>query len=134
MSTYVTCGFWLRTRLGKLDEAEQFLRDGWRNNPDSYEILFELGRLFEENRQDPARARNVWELALKKWEARESAKKEPDRLGLEQIVGHLAFLEEKEQNWAREVQLLEILKKLSPNPEAIEERLREARQKLSPSR
>ena len=53
---------------GKVAEAEKFLRDGLRANPDSYEILFELGRLYYESEHDAARARNVWELALRRWQ------------------------------------------------------------------
>ena len=61
IETYTVAAYWLRD-LGKVKEAEDFLREGLRNNPDSYEILFELGRLYYENNHDPARARNVWEL------------------------------------------------------------------------
>ena len=47
VETYVTAAYWLRTSLNKPAEAEQFLRQGLRANPDSYEILLELGqRLF----------------------------------------------------------------------------------------
>jgi hypothetical protein len=127
--TYTIAAYWLRTRMDRIDEAEQFLREGWRNNPDSYEILFELGRLFNESRHDPARARNVWELALKKWQAQEGQKKEPDTFSFQQILAQLAFLEEKEMNWAKAVEYLEILKKVSPRPDTIEQRLREAREK-----
>ena len=66
IETYTVAAYWLRD-LGKVKEAEDFLREGLRNNPDSYEILFELGRLYYENNHDPARARNVWELGLRKW-------------------------------------------------------------------
>src|SRR4051812_22412896 len=65
--TYVVTSYWLRSRLGSVDQAEKFLREGLQNNPGHYEILFELGRIYYENRKDPTRARNVWELALKDW-------------------------------------------------------------------
>ena len=35
------------------------LRDGLRANPDSYEILLELGKYYNETKKDPVRARNV---------------------------------------------------------------------------
>src|SRR6266566_2113020 len=41
--TYTVTAYWLRDRLNKPAEAEQFLRDGLQANPGSYEILFELG-------------------------------------------------------------------------------------------
>src|SRR5262245_1478550 len=43
VQTYVVCSYWLRGALGKVDEAEQFLRMGLRANPGDYELLFELG-------------------------------------------------------------------------------------------
>src|SRR6185436_2706832 len=59
--TYVIAAYWLRSPLGKIDEAEQFLRTGLQANPGNYEILFELGRIYYANRKQTARARNVWE-------------------------------------------------------------------------
>src|SRR5437667_4857091 len=41
--TYTVAAYWLRERMGKVAEAEQFLREGLRANPGSYAILFELG-------------------------------------------------------------------------------------------
>src|SRR5262245_14288817 len=48
VDTYTVAAYWLRG-LGKVTEAEQFLREGLRANPDSYEILYELGRLYYES-------------------------------------------------------------------------------------
>lgn len=132
IETYTVAAYWLRNRLGKVDEAEDFLREGLRNNPDSYEILFELGRLYEENRHDSARARNVWELALKKWELSESGKKDPDLQRLDAIAIHLARLEEKEGNFARAITFLELACKASPSPEALREQIAELKTKLAP--
>ena len=117
--------------MGKVKEAEDFLREGMRNNPDSYEILFELGRLYSENVHDPARARKVWELGLRKWTEQEAAGKKPDLLQLEQIALNLARLEEKEGNFARAVQLLELSKKASPHPRALQQQIDELKQKLA---
>jgi tetratricopeptide (TPR) repeat protein len=130
VETYVTAAYWLRTRLGRIDEAERFLRQGRRANPDSYEILFELGRLYKLNRQDLARARNLWELALKKWHEREAAKPEPDTLGLEQILVHLAYLEAESQRLPEAIAYFEQAKRLSPRPEAVQQRIEELREKL----
>lgn len=130
VETYVTAAYWLRTQLGRIDEAESFLRQGRRANPDSYEILFELGRLYKVNRQDLARARNLWELALKKWHEREAAKPEPDTLGLEQILVHLAYLEAESQRLPEAIAYFEQAKPLSPRPEAVQQRIEELREKL----
>ena len=51
--TYTVTAYWLRERMGKVDEAEKFLREGLRENPDSYEIMYELGRVYAENQNDP---------------------------------------------------------------------------------
>jgi len=77
VETYTVAAYWLRN-MGKISEAEQFLHEGRRANPDSPEILFELGRLYYESEHDAARSRNVWELALRKWTAHEYGQKEPD--------------------------------------------------------
>ena len=60
VQTFTLGAYWLRNRMGKVDEAERFLRQGWRANPTSYEILLELGRLMEENRHDFVRARHLF--------------------------------------------------------------------------
>ena|SRR2546421_1732570 len=130
VETYTVAAYWLRQHLNKVDEAEQFLREGWRANPDSYEILFELGRVFGENRQDPQRARNVWELALRKWRERSQHGDKPDDFVLEQILTHLAQLEEREGHWGQAISYLEKLKPVSPRPEAIQRQIDDLRRKV----
>src|SRR5437588_9986821 len=41
IDTYTVASYWLRSSLGKVDEAEQFLREGLRQNPGSYELWYE---------------------------------------------------------------------------------------------
>jgi len=129
VETYTVAAYWLRKQLGKVKEAEAFLRDGLRANPDSAEILAELGRLYYENLRDPIRARNVCELALRKWEQQEAGKPEPDWLLYREITGCLARLEEKENNFDRAVRYLEMLKKASPVPAAIQQQIDELKQR-----
>ncbi|MFM8471638.1 MAG: tetratricopeptide repeat protein [Limisphaerales bacterium] len=131
IETYTTTAYWLRQRMGRVDEAEAFLRDGLRANPDSHEILFELGRIAEENRKDSARARNLWELALAKWQKFELAKKEPDTFSLLQIASHLALLAEREARWDECLHYLGIWKLASKQPDEVEKRIAEVREKLS---
>ena len=64
-------------------------------------MLFELGRIYLQNNQDVARARNVWRHAAESWHKQERAKAEPDTFILEQIQTHLAKLEEDAGNLAR---------------------------------
>jgi tetratricopeptide (TPR) repeat protein len=132
VETYTVAAYWLRN-MGKVVEAEQFLRDGLRANPDSYEILFELGKLYYESEHDAVRARNVWELALRKWTARESAKKEPDLFQLEQIAVNLARLEEKDGNLARAIERLELAKRASPQPAVLESQIQDLKRRLAGS-
>jgi tetratricopeptide (TPR) repeat protein len=133
VNTYTVAAFWLRD-LGKVTEAEQFLREGLRNNPTSYELLFELGRLYHENYHDLNRARNVWELALRRWRDQESTKNEPDLIGFHQIVINLGRLEEQAGNFSRAIECLEMAVKVSPSPEALQEQIAELKQKLGADR
>jgi len=130
IETYTVAGFWLRTQLKKTKEAEEFLREGWRANPDSYAILIELGRLYYQDLHDSGRARNLWELALKKWVQQESAKQTPDIFSYEQIVAHLADLEEHEGNLEKSVSYLEKLAPNSPDRAAVEKQILERKEQL----
>ncbi len=130
VETYTVAAYWL-SDLGKIKEAEAFLREGLLNNPDSPEILFELGRLYYESCHDPARARNVWDLGLRRWSEQEAAGKKPDLFALEQIAVHLSLLEGKEGNYARAIQLLELAKRASPNPVALQRQIDELKEKLA---
>jgi len=130
IETYTVAAYWLRD-LGKVKEAERFLREGLLSNPDSYDILFELGRLYYESNHDSAHARKVWDLALRRWSEQETAGKKPDVLKLAQIAVNLSRLEEVEGDLARAIQLLELAQKGSPHPEALQERIDELKQKLA---
>jgi tetratricopeptide (TPR) repeat protein len=128
---YTVTAFWLRKSLGKVDEAEQFLREGQRANPDSYEILFELGRLYYENRHDLGRARGVFNLALRRWHEREQSLKEPNYLAFSKITGSLAKLEEDAGNTVEAIKWLEQVKAHSPNAPAVQTQIDVLRAKIS---
>jgi hypothetical protein len=130
IETYTVAAYWLRD-LGKTKQAERFLRQGLLNNPESYEILLELGHLYYENNHDAARARKIWELALRRWTDQDAANKKPDLLKLGEIADNLARLEEKEGNLPRAMQLLELSKKASPHPEALQKQIDELKQKIA---
>jgi len=127
VDTYTVAAYWLRNQ-GKADEAEKFLREGLRANPGSYEILFELGRLYSENYHDIDRARNVWELALRKWLEQQSSQKEPDLLALSDISIHLARLEEDAGHPDRAIVYLEYAKKASPHAAVLQKQIDELKQ------
>jgi len=127
--TYTVTAYWLRERMNKADVAEEFLREGLRANPDSYEILYELGRVYAENKNDPERARNLWLAALRHWQKQEPAKKEPNDFLFVEITGHLALLEEKQGNYQQALGYWEMCKEHSPAPQQIQKRIDEMKQR-----
>lgn len=131
VETYTVASYWLSKRLGKAKEAEAFLREGLRNNPGSPEILFELGRLYFEDRHEPDRARKVFDLALVRWNSQEATKPEPNLFLLEQITVRLASLEADAGNFPRAISLMELAKRASPRPEAIQKLIEELRQRAA---
>lgn len=130
IDTYTTAAYFLRKELNKPDEAEKFLHEGIRNNPGSYELLYELGRLYHENYHDDHRARNVWQLALVRWGSHEATKKEPDLHGLEQIAVNLARVEEQAGDLTDAITHLELAARASPRPEALHQQVEELKARL----
>jgi tetratricopeptide (TPR) repeat protein len=128
VDTYTVASYWLRS-LGKFAEAEQFLREGLRNNPGSYEILFELGKLYFENYKDSNRARNVWELALRSWHQQEDNKKSPDLVTFEQLTVHLSRIEEQAGNLPKAIEYLQMAAKVSVYSARLNQQIAELRQK-----
>ncbi len=128
IETYTVAAYWLRTRLNKPREAEEFLRDGLRANPGSYAILFELGRVYAESYREPVRARNVWEAALSRWRTQEGSKPEPDTTFLNQLLWQLALVEKAQGRLPQATAYLEEIKRHSPHPEQVQARLEEWRQ------
>jgi tetratricopeptide (TPR) repeat protein len=119
VETYVVTAYWLRRELNKTAEAEQFLRDGLRANPDSPEIYFELGRIQAEHHKDIDRARTLWELGRKKWDKTEAGLAEPNFFIAAQLLTRLAKLEEEHGDPARAIQHLQALTAFSPNTESV---------------
>lgn len=133
VQTYTVAAYWLRTSLHNPKEAEAFLREGLRNNPDNCEILFELGRLYNEDYHDVNRARNVWLAALRYWRAQgDDAKKGVENKRLyDAILVNLAHLEENAGNWPQAIEYLGMAKQVSPDPDAIQKRIDELKKKMT---
>lgn len=127
VQTYTVAAYFLRKELNKVEEAESFLREGLRQNPDSYEILFELGKIRKEHDNDRDAARNLWELALNKWRKQQAADKQPDPFVLRQILANLGALEESAGNVKEAIRYFEILNAIEPTP-LITKRIEELRQ------
>jgi tetratricopeptide (TPR) repeat protein len=131
VETYTVTAYWLRERMGKAAEAEQFLREGLRENPNSYEILYELGRVYAENKNEPARARNLWEAALRQWQRQDSEKAQPDKFLFLEITSHLALVEEQQGNLPKAIAYMEMWKSKSPSPAEIQQRIDELQQRAA---
>jgi tetratricopeptide (TPR) repeat protein len=139
VKTYVVTAFWL-TKLGQIAAAEQVLRDGLRRNPDNEQLLFELGRIYFENYHNPARARNIWEAALRSWARQEPGVPQSERLKMtnenfddrfafEQLQANLAQLEEKAGNPEAAIARWEQAKLASPKPDEVQKHIDELKQK-----
>jgi hypothetical protein len=154
VQTYTVMAFWLRGRMNNVAGADALLHEGIRNCPDSYEIFFELGRLYYESYHDPFRARNVWEHAAQLWlgldpQTSKARRPVPDlvddwlsrplalveeqkdsKLVMEQITTHLSQLETEAGNWPRSITWLQAAKRVSSTPDRIQQRIDEQTIKL----
>jgi hypothetical protein len=125
ITTYVTASYFLRQDPKHADEAEVFLRQGLHANPDSYEILLELGRFYYQNKKDPQRARNVWELAWAKWQKQKAADQKPDELSGSEILGELLKEARDRGDVQQQLKYLLLLKDVGTDKEAIEKQIEE---------
>ena len=144
VKTYVVTAFWL-TKLDQVSAAEQVLRDGMRRNPDNAQLLFELGRIYSENYHNPARARNIWEAALRSWARQAPGVPQSERLKMtnenfddrfifEQLQTNLAQLEEKAGNLDTAIARWEQAQTASPKPEEIQKHIDELKHTLIQNR
>jgi tetratricopeptide (TPR) repeat protein len=131
IETYTVGAFFLREHMGRTPEAEAFLREGLRNNPDNCEILFELGRLYHDGLRDRDRARNVWELGVKKFLARSPDEMKADKMILDELAVNLARLEDEAGNYGPAINWFHLAQKVSPAPEALQQQIDELQKKLN---
>jgi tetratricopeptide (TPR) repeat protein len=133
IETYTVTAYWLRVRMKKVNEAEEFLRDGLRANPGNSALLFELGRIYQDDRNNVERARNLWELGVKRLDEQSAQKTEQDNFILSGLTLYLARLEEKQGNLSAALHWLERLQPVSPDPEGVAKQIAELREQLSKS-
>jgi tetratricopeptide (TPR) repeat protein len=136
IDTYVTTAYWLRTGLNRPNEAEQFLRQGLRANPDSYEILLELGRVYFYDRKEPRVGRNIFALARDKWLKQQAAGEKsggekPEPADYEEILGEIVRADRQQGDLKAEVEDLEQLIQVSHSKPALEAEIRELKAKLA---
>jgi len=131
IETYQTTAYWLRKRMGKVDEAEEFLRDGLRANPYNPALLYELGCVYHEDRTNDVRARNLWELGVRKLDGQKMAKTEQDNFILFQLTLHLARLAESQGDLPTAIHWLQRVETVSPYPGVIAKQIKDDRDKLA---
>ena len=137
VQTYIVTAYWLRTRMGRVAEGEQVLREGLRHNPDNPQLLYELGRVYFENYQDLQRARNIWEAALRSWGRQMAGKPDSEtssfdnKFIVDQLQTHLALLEEKAGNFDAAIAHWERAKAVSPSPDPLQKHIDQLKQKLA---
>lgn len=129
--TYTVAAYWLRERMGRDREAEAFLREGLRHLPGHPQLLFELGRVFHENRNDPDRARNLWLHASRVSLGRNENATPQERFILQQIESRLAKLAEERDDLPAAIAHWRQVAALTPGPEAVEERIARLRARLA---
>ena len=132
VESYLVASYYLSDYLHRPKEAEDFLRQGLRANPQSYEILFELGKIYDRDLKEPDRARNVWKLGLRQWDEVEEDKEKPDKVGRSRILEYLAQLEQTQGNYAQAIRYFEEARQYSPEPTRLDARINEVRLKSGP--
>ena len=131
IDVYTVGAFYLREHLNRPAEAEIFLREGLRENLGNCEILFELGRVYQDGLHDRDRARNVWELGVKKYEGLSAEQQKESKLTYEEIVVHLGRLEDEAGNYPQAVEWLRAAQKVSPLPGALQKQIDEIEEKIT---
>jgi len=128
---YTVGAIFLREHLNRADQAEAFLREGLRNNPDSYEILFELGRVYHDAYHDLDRARNVWQLGVKKYMTAPADQQKEDKLIFEELAVNLARLEDEAGNYGAAIDWFHAAQKVSPVPDALQKQINDIQKKMA---
>jgi tetratricopeptide (TPR) repeat protein len=131
IQTYLTASYWLRTHMNRPAEAEAFLREGLRANPDSYEILLELGKVYDDNKKDPRTARNLYSLAVGKWQQQDAGGLKPDPHTLVEILGEMVRVDEEQNNLNHWLADLQALEKVTPNRNAVQKSIEQVKAKLA---
>jgi tetratricopeptide (TPR) repeat protein len=132
VSAYIVGGYWLG-RLGNPEEAMEFLREGQRNNPDSWEVCFELGRVAEEALNNTRLAERLYELAIEKWNLVNESVRDPETLELAQMLGRLGQVREARGEFEAAIRAYSALKTVSRNSEGVQRRIDAVQEELDDS-
>ena len=139
IQSYLVTSYWLREGLGKSADAEDFIRDGLRNNPHSPDLLFVLGQIYLEDHKDYPRAKNIFLAAKKEWHKRDDSKpvvskngeETKDLLLLGNIFRGLVKEEESVGNLEQALRYLQELKPDAAEPDAVQKRIDELQARIN---
>ncbi|MFH1305158.1 MAG: tetratricopeptide repeat protein [Candidatus Omnitrophota bacterium] len=118
---YTITGFYLADKLHKVNEALDFLRNGLRNNPASWQINAEMGRIYFEHVKDHKTAIKYFSRAGKLLD-----KSPHDKFQERYVLSFLAYSYEAENK--KDSRLLPIYKRLVtlfPNAENFRKKIKE---------
>ncbi len=125
IDTFLTASYWLRTTLHKPDEAEMFLRQGLRANPDSYDILLELGRVYFYNRNNTRVGRNIFLLAREQWRQQDAAGHKPEPHAYEEILGEIVRTDRAQGDLKQQLADMENLLKVAQGKQMLQHQIDE---------
>ena len=131
VETYAATSFWLRKNLKRVEDARDILREGIRNNPKSFELLYAMGLIYEQDDKNDAKARNIWLAAKRFWEQQSSEAKEASLDSYGKITASLARLENEAGNLPLAIQYFELAKLTSPNPQAVQKQIDDIRSRMT---
>jgi len=131
IQTYTVGAYFMCQHLNQPQQAEAFLREGLHNNPGNYEILFGLGRIYDQNYHDSNRARNIWQLALVGFMKQTPELQKENKIGFDAITVNLANLERDAGNYADAINWFQAAQKVSPNPAALQQQIDELKAKMA---
>ena len=130
VETYAVTSYWLRKTLKRVEDARDILREGIRNNPKSFELLFAMGQVYEQEDKDHEKARNIWLASEKFWEEQTIEAKETSVGQYGKITVNLARLESEAGNLPLSIQYFELTKLTSPQPEAVQKQIDEIKARM----
>ncbi len=131
VETYAVTSYWLRKNLRRVEDARHILREGIRNNPKSFELLFAMGIIYEQDDKNDSKARNIWLAAKRFWEQQSSEAKEASLDYYGKITINLARLESEAGNLPLAIQYFELTKLTSPNSDAIQKQIGEIKSRMT---
>ena len=131
VETYAATSFWLRKNLKRVEDARDILREGIRNNPKSFELLYAMGLIYEQDDKNDVKARNIWLAAKRFWEQQSSEAKEASLDSYGKITASLARLENEAGNLPLAIQYFELAKLTSPNPQAVQKQIDDIKSRMT---